>query len=214
MSTTITYVRTYLTRILLVVGLLATLISWYFAIPQVDSIANELNIWNMNIETFTLFVGLLTISARYINSIRNRDELWPYRLYAIVLIIVWIIMGMRVGVYSDFYQTAFLSTKITLHIAILGQLVFFVTSAGYRVLRIRNFRTALYSLCFIVIVVMNAPWILGPFPVADKISFWLLNNPAMAGGRALILTGGIGGVVLGVRLLLGLEKGALRATEE
>lgn len=211
---TITYVRTYLTRILLVVGLLATLISWYFAIPQVDSIANELNIWNMNIETFTLFVGLLTISARYINSIRNRDELWPYRLYAIVLIVVWVIMGMQVGVYSNFYQTAFLSTKITLHIAILGQLVFFVTSAGYRVLRIRNFRTALYSLCFIVIVVMNAPWVLGPFPVADKISFWLLNNPAMAGGRALILTGGIGGVVLGVRLLLGLEKGALRATEE
>jgi hypothetical protein len=214
MSTTITYVRTYLSRILLIVGLGATLISWYFSIPQVDSIANELNIWNMNIETFTLFVGLLTISARYINSIRNRDELWPYRLYAMILMVVWIIMGMRVGIYSNLYQTAFLSTKITLHIAILGQLVFFVTSAGYRVLRIRNFRTALYSLCFIAIVVANAPWVLGPFPVADKISFWLLNNPAMAGGRALLLTGGIGGVVLGVRLLLGLEKGSLRATEE
>ncbi len=214
MSTTITYVRTYLTRILLVVGLLATLISWYFSIPQVDSIANELNIWNMNIQTFTLFVGLITLSSRYIKSIMDRDKLWPYRLYAMILIVVWIIMGMRVGIYSELYQTAFLSTKITLHIAILGQLVFFVTSAGYRVLRIRNFRTALFSICFLVIVITNAPWMLGPFPVVDKISFWLLNNPAMAGGRALLLTGGIGGVVLGVRLLLGIEKGALRATEE
>jgi hypothetical protein len=214
MSSTLTYVRTYLARILVVVGLLATLVSWYFASPQVDAIANELNIWNMNIETFTLFVGLITISARYINSIRARDSLWPYRLYAIVLMVVWIIMGMRVGIYSDLYQTAFLSTKITLHIAILGQLVFFITSAGYRVLRIRNFRTALYTICFLLVVICNAPWMLGPFPVVDKISFWLLNNPAAGGSRALLLTGGIGGVVLGVRLLLGIEKGALRATEE
>lgn len=214
MSQTLAYVKTYLARTLVAVGLLATLLSWYFVSPQVDAIANELNIWSMNIQTFTLFVGLITISSRYINSIRNRDELWPYRLYAIVLTVVWIIMGMRIGIYSDLYQTAFLSTKITLHIAILGQLVFFVTSAGYRVLRIRNFRTALYSLCFLAMVVLNAPWMLGPFPVVDKISFWLLDSPAMAGSRALLLTGGIGGVVLGVRLLLGLEKGALRATEE
>jgi hypothetical protein len=61
---------------------------------------------------------------------------------------------------------------------------------------------------------MNSPLLLGPFPIVDKISFWLLDNPSMAGSRALMLTGGIGGVVLGIRILLGLEKGALRATEE
>ncbi len=179
-----------------------------------DVVANELNIWNMNINTFTLFVGIITIFARYGTGVKNRDRYWPYQLYAMVLIIAWIIMGMYAGLYSDLYQKAFLSTKITLHIAILGQLVFFMVSAGYRVLRIRNFRTALYAACTLSMVVFNAPWLLGPFPIVDKISFWLLDNPSMAGGRALLLTGGIGGVVLGVRLLLGLERGAMRATEE
>lgn len=214
MSATFTYVRTYLTRILIIVGLVATLASYYFASPQVDALAGELNIWNMDINTFTLFVGVITIFARYGTGVMKRDTYWPYQLYAMILIVVWTIMGMWAGLYSDLYQKAFLSTKITLHIAILGQLVFFMVSAAYRVLRARNFRTALFAACAASLVLFNAPWMLQPFPVVDKLSYWLLNNPSMAGGRALLLTGGIGGVVLGVRLLLGLEKGALRATEE
>ena len=213
MSSTVTYIRTYLSRILVIIGLLATLISWYFVSPEANAIANELTVWNMNIYTFTLFVGLITIFARYLNGVRTRAQYWPYQLYAMVLIIVWTAMGSVAGLYSDLYQTAYLSTKITLHIAILGQLVFFMVSAGYRVLRIRNFRTALFAACMVSIIVLNAPWLLGPFPAADKLSFWLLNNPAMAGQRALLLTGGVGGVILGIRLLLGLERGAMRATE-
>jgi len=214
MSATLTYVRTYLTRILIIVGMLSVLASWYLVSPQADAVANELQIWNMNITTFTLFVGLATIFARYFRSVMNRAQYWPYQLYAMILIVGWIIFGMSTGIYSDLYQTAFLSTKITLHVAILGQLVFFMISAAYRLFRMRTFRTALFALSAMVVAACNAPWLLAPFPQVDKIGYWLLNNPSMAGGRALLLTGGIGGVVLGVRLLLGLERGALRATGE
>ena len=213
MSSTIAYVRAYLSRLLIVIGLLSALITWYFVSPQIDAVANELVMWNMDIYNFTLFVGLITVLARYSSGIRTRAKQWPYQLYALILIIGWIIMGLTVGLYSDFYQTAYLSTKITLHIAILGQLVFFLVSAGYRVLRVKNFRSALFTACMVSLVALNAPWLLAPFPAADKIGFWLLNNPAMAGGRALLFTGAIGGVTLGIRLLLGLERGALRATE-
>ncbi len=214
MSATLTYFRTYLVRSLIVISMIAVLLSWYFVSPPIDSIANELQIWNMNIATFTLFVGVITIFSRYIRGVRDRIENWPYMLYGMILIIGWIIFGSSTGVYSDLYQKAFLSTKITLHIAILGQLIFFMTSAAYRLFRIRTFRTALFALSAITIVMLNSPVLLGPFPIVDKISFWLLDNPSMAGSRALMITGGIGGVVLGMRILLGLEKGALRMTEE
>lgn len=214
MSATLTYYRTYLIRALIIICMISTLASWYFVSPQLDAVANELQIWNMNIATFTLFVGVITISSRYIQGVRERAENWPYMLYGMILIVVWIIFGLTTGIYSDIYQIAFLSTKITLHIAILGQLIFFMTSAGYRLFRIRTLRTAVFAICTVAIVLLNSPLLLGPFPIVDKISFWLLDNPSMAGSRALMLTGGIGGVVLGIRILLGLEKGALRATEE
>jgi hypothetical protein len=214
MSKTLTYYRTYLVRALIIICMVVTLASWYFVSPPIDAIANELSIWNMNISTFTLFVGLATILSRYVEGIRNRSENWLLMIYGTVLIVVWVIFGTITGIYADVYQIAFLSTKITLHIAILGQLIFFMTSAAYRLFRIRTFRTALYALCTLVLVLCNSPLLLGPFPIVDKISFWLMNNPSMAGSRALMLTGGIGGAVLGIRILLGLEKGALRATEE
>jgi hypothetical protein len=194
--------------------MITTLASWYLVSPPLNAVANELQIWNMNIATFTLFVGVVTILSRYVEGVRERSENWPFMLYGIVLIVVWIIFGTITGIYADIYQVAFLSTKITLHIAILGQLIFFMTSAAYRLFRIRTPRTALYALFTVTIVLCNSPLLLGPFPIVDKISYWLLNNPSMAGSRALMLTGGIGGAVLGIRILLGLEKGALRATEE
>lgn len=213
MSSTVTYIRTYLARIILIVGFLSAVASWYFTSSQVAAVANEMTLWNMNIYNFTLFVGLITILSRYVEGIRKRAKNWPYMVYGIVLIIGWIIMGEYTGIYSDFYQNIYFSTKITLHIAILGQLVFFLVSAAYRVIRIRTPRTAVFGLSMISIVVLNAPWLMGVWPAANNVSFWLLNNPSMAGGRALLLTGGIGGVVLGLRLILGLEKGALRSTE-
>ena len=214
MSKTLTYYRTYAIRALIIICMITTLASWYLVSPPIDAVANELAIWNMNISTFTLFVGVVTILSRYVEGVRTRATNWPFMLYGIVLIVAWIIFGTITGIYANIYQVAFLSTKITLHISILGQLIFFMTSAAYRLFRIRTTRTLLYALCTVTIVLCNSPLLLGPLPIVDKISFWLLNNPSMSGSRALMLTGGIGGAVLGIRILLGLEKGALRATEE
>jgi len=213
MSSSIIYVRTYLTRILLIIGCIATLTSWYFVSPHADIVANELYNWNVNIGTFSLFVGVVTLFSRYLKDISSRKEQWEYKFLGVVLIPIWVIMGQTAGVFSDLYQKAYFNTKITLHVAILGQLMFFMISGAYRTYRIRNFRTLLFASCTLIIVVCNASWLMTPFPIADKISYWLLNNPSMAGYRAMMITGAIGAVVMGIRILLGLERGALRATE-
>jgi len=208
-----TYARTYLTRLIILVCALSGLGAMYFTSPQVSGVANELQLWNTAAATWTLFVGIITLSRRYVVSIINRRTYWPYMTYAIVLTPLWVIMGVYAGVYSDLYQTAFLSTKVTLHIAILGQLVYFLLSGSYRVLRMKSFRTALYAFFALTMVVVNSSWMLAIFPQVDKLGYWLLNNPAMAMQRTLTISGAIGGVILSMRILMGLERGSLRATE-
>ena len=212
MSKTAIYIRTYLARITIIVAALAMLASYFLISPEANIAANELQVWNSNIVTFTLFVGLLTIYFRYGRSIMNRAPKWPFHLYCMALIAIWIVFGLNYGLNSDTYQTAYLSTKITLHIAILGQLIFFASSAMYRTFRIRSLRTAVFAMLAVTMIILNAPWLSAPYPIATTISFWLLDNPSMAGARAMVLCGGIGGIILGIRILLGLERGALRAT--
>jgi len=214
MSATLTYVRINLTRILLIVSAASALATWYFVSPEVDAIFNEINIWNINITTFTLFSGLITISLRYIRGIQQRSsDVWPFQAYALILIVAWVILGQSFGMYSDTYQTAFLSTKITLHIAILGQLIYFYVSGAYRTFRVKTLRTAALALSAVLIIICNAPWIQNTFSGVGEISYWLLNNPLTGGSRAVVITGAIGAIVLGLRTLLGLEKGAMRVTE-
>lgn len=214
MSATITYIRINLTKILLLVSALSALATWYFTSSEVAAVFNEINLWNINITTFTLFTGVLTISMRYIRNIRQRtSEVWPFQAYALVLIVAWVVMGQIYGMYSDTYQTAFLSTKITLHIAILGQLIYFYVSAAYRQFRMKSVRTAAFAGSALLLIICNAPFIQNTFPTANSISYWLLNNPTTGGARAVMISGAVGAVVLGARVLLGLEKGALRVTE-
>lgn len=210
---TMTYVRTYLVRLIIIVGCLSALISWYFISPQASAAYSELAVMNTNISTFTLFVGILTVYARYSRTVKNREKYWVYQLYAMILMPLWIIMGTTAGIYSDLYQTAYLNTKITLHIAILGQIIFFMVSGGYRVFRIASLRTAVFAIGAAAICALNAPWLLGPFPQLSSVLNWLLSHPAVAPGRGITIAGAIGGTALGIRILLGLEKGALRATE-
>ena len=208
------YIRRTLVRILLIIGCVTTLISWYFVSPQADVIATELYNWNVNIGTFTLFVGIFTIYSHYIKSVQARSKYWQYRLFGMILIPLWVIMGQTVGLFSDFYQTAYYSTKITLHVAIIGQLMFFMMSGAYRTFRIRSFRAAVFAFSTLVIVVCNASWMTSAFPVADKLKGWVLDYVSTGGYRPMMITGGLGAIVMGVRLMLGLERGALRATEE
>jgi hypothetical protein len=212
MSATSTYIRTYLSRIVVIVGVVATLAGYYFKSAPISAVANELNLWNMVIGSFTLFVGLISVFARYSRSIMNRSRNWMLHAYCLAVIVVWIILGNIIGMYSTLYQTLYLSTKITLHITIIGQLIFFSVSGMYRTFRVRSLRTAVFAFFTVLIIILNMPPLITPFPIFGDLAYWLLDNPQMAGARAMVMCGGIGGVILGIRILLGVEKGALRAT--
>jgi len=212
MSATSTYIRTYLSRIVIIVCVVATLAGYYIQSPQISAVSNELNLWNMVIGSFTLFVGLVSVFARYSRSIMNRSKNWMLHAYCLAVIVVWIILGNIIGMYSTLYQTLYLSTKITLHITIIGQLVFFSVSGMYRTFRIKSLRTAVFAFFTVLVVVLNMPPLITTFPALSDLTYWLLDNPQMAGARAMVMCGGIGGVILGIRILLGIEKSTLRAT--
>lgn len=212
MSATVTYIRSYLTRIVIIVGCIAMLISYYFVSPQADTVANELRTWSSNIGSFTLFVGIVTIFMRYGRSIWNRGPNWLLHLYCLAVIVLWIPFGTYIGLYSDTYQNLYLSTKITLHVTIIGEMIFFCISAMYRTFRIRSLRTAVLSFLAMLLIVFNAPWLTTSVPKVGDIAYWLLDNPQMAAARSMVICAGIGGVILSIRILLGLERGALRVT--
>lgn len=211
MSATLEYIRTNLTRVLIAVCLLTVLISYFFIAPPVTAAFTELSKWNTNIGTFALFTGLIVIVIRFARTIINRQEDWVFCLYTLILIGAWTTFGIYYGVFSDTYIKAYYSTKIALHAASIGLLIFFNLSAIYRVFRIKNYRTAIFSIAASILVAANSPWGQNLFPGISTLGAWVMDNLQMPGSRTIVVVAAIGGIALSIRILLGLEKGALRA---
>ena len=77
-------------------------------------------------------------------------------------------------------------------------------TATLRLLTVRNVESAVMLL--VVLLVLAGQVTLGLLPLLPEIRDWILNVPAMAGVRGILLGVGLGVVLTGVRLLLGVER--------
>lgn len=211
MSRSVFQVTGYLTRILVVVCILSVLISYFFVIPQMTAVSDELLRWQTNIGTFALFTGIITIALRFGRKVKNREEDWYFGLYTLIIIAIWVLFGTYFGAFSATYIKAYYSTKVALHAASIGLLIFFNLSAMYRVFRITRLRGAILPICAAILIAANSPWGQTLFPGISNVGMWLMDNLQMPGARSIVMVAAVGGIALGIRILLGLERGALRA---
>ena len=58
----------------------------------------------------------------------------------------------------------------------------------------------------VVILVLLGQVTLGLVPVLSKLKDWILDVPAMAGVRGILLGAALGALLTGIRLLLGVER--------
>ena len=85
-------------------------------------------------------------------------------------------------------------------------LAFYIASASYRAFRFRSlFGLVLLVSALIVILGQNSLW-LSQFEFFLDLRAWLLNNVSMAAFRAITFGALIGGLILAIRIWLGMEK--------
>jgi hypothetical protein len=111
--------------------------------------------------------------------------------------------------YQWLYNYVFLPIDATMY----ASLAFFISSAAYRAFRARNLESSLLLASGVVTMLMNAPIgeiIWAAFPV---IGDWIMVVPIVATMRAIMICIVMGSVSLGLRTLLGMERGYLGREE-
>jgi uncharacterized membrane protein len=83
-------------------------------------------------------------------------------------------------------------------------LVFFVVVAAYRLMARRNMESIV--ILIVALLVLLGQVAVGLFPVLTQVKDWILDVPAMAGVRGILLGVALGAVLTGIRLLLGVER--------
>ena len=161
------------------------------------------------IAAFALILGVINVLRVHGRKISKAE---PGRLYSFVLLAAMFIVlavglpaipGRPSGPSQPAVQWIFENIQAPIQASLSGLLVFFIVTAAYRLLRARNLESAV--MLVVAVVVLLGQVTLGSLPVLPELKDWILDVPAMAGVRGIMLGVALGVVLTGVRLLLGAE---------
>ena len=165
--------------------------------------------WVAVLVGFALLVGLGNLIKVHFTRLARQESGWPYSLVLIGSALTVVALGLIGGgpgdpsvawVFQWIYQP--------LGAAIFSLLAFFLTSALFRARRMRSVEAAVLLVIALVVVIGQAPSFLAvaiPDALVD-IKDWILDYPALAAIRAILLGVAFGAVATSLRVLLGLDR--------
>jgi hypothetical protein len=201
--------RTLPAAVAITVGL-AVLAAMFTPYPLLDVISTYLIDTAVIIAAFALFLGLLNVLRVHGRRIRERQ---PRRFYSFVLIAAMLLVltlgllpipNQPSGPSQPVVRWIFENVQLPIQASLSALLVFFIVTAAYRVLRVRNAESAV--MLAVALIVLGGQVTVGLVPVLPDLKNWILAVPAMAGVRGILLGVVLGTLLTSIRLLLGVER--------
>jgi hypothetical protein len=196
--------RTLPTAFAIAVGIFVML-RIFFTIPFLDAIGEYFIETAIIIAAFALFLGVLNVLRVHSRKIREgSNRLYSFVLMLAMLIVLGVGLILPEGPSSPEVQWIFTNIQAPIQAALSALLVFFVVVAAYRLLARRNLESAV--ILIVAFLVLLGQVAVGLIPVLVEVKDWILDVPAMAGVRGILLGVALGAVMTGIRLLLGVER--------
>jgi hypothetical protein len=161
------------------------------------------------VAAFALALGMVNVLTVHLHKITHRDKGWIYSVVLLVALLGTLGIGFLSGgpasalVQENIFETLLFPLEATL----FSLLAFFVVTAIYRAFRVKSFESFWFVLFGVIVL-------LGQVPVGAVISGgwlpiikdWVLDVPALAGARGVLLGVALGTVATGLRVLLGIDR--------
>lgn len=191
-----------------VVGLIL-IVEFFFNISVLTTMTKELQSWAIILGAFALGLAAINLLRIHGKRVMERKGEWYNSFALVATLVVQTVIGISMGQTSDAYQFGFQYIMTPLGATIFALLAFYIASAGYRAFQAKTIDSGILLVTSIIVMLGSVPVgqaIWKKFPI---ISAWLLDFPNMAGQRGIIIGSALGAIALGIRVLLGIERGHL-----
>lgn len=197
------------TAVAIAVGMLI-LLALFTRVELFDTIGTRLIDTAVIIAAFALFLGVINVLRVHARKIQKGESGRVYSIVLIVAMLTVLAIGLPPsadqpsGPSQPIIEWIFVNIQAPIQASLSALLAFFVITAAYRLLLIKNLESAI--MLVVVLLVLIGQAVLGLLPVLPEIKDWLLDVPAMAGLRGILLGVALGAILTGIRLLLGVER--------
>ena len=190
------------------IGLLF-LVEYFFKIPTLTNVAKELTDWGTIVSAFAAGLAAAGLYKIHLERVAQRRKNWEMSTVLLLIMSAEIIFGVFLGLKSK--PALFLSNRILIPLSavIFSLLVFYIGSSAFRAFRLRNLEAGLLLISGFLVMLGRAPVgevIWKQFPA---IANWLVKWPNLAGNRGVLIGASIGSIAIGLRILVGIDRGHL-----
>jgi len=200
--------RLFAPAIAIAIGLVVLL--GYF-LPDYTTIA-ELRIqivhWAVILAGVAVLVGVFNLFFVHIEKIRKKQKGSVYSLLLIAALFATFILGLALGPDHSIMRSLFDAVILPVETSLMAILAVTLVYASMRLTRRRSDLMAIiFIITALIILLGTAPLPLFEIPmVGDIIHAWIVNVPAAAGARGILLGVALGTLMTGLRILFGADR--------
>jgi hypothetical protein len=195
------------TAVAILVGLLI-LIGYFVPLEPLLSIREMLLQWAVIVAAFALLVGVINLFQVHWAKVKAAQA---SSIYSFILIVALVLTLGIVGYYGPTSAPSvwiFSYIQVPVEASLMALLTIVLVYAGVRLLRRRlNVLTIVFLLTVLVVLLGTAPLLfIGEAPVLNVIRDLIVQIPAVAGARGLLLGVALGAIATGLRILMGADR--------
>lgn len=177
--------------------------------PGMDLIQEALIDWAIIIGAIALiFMGGLNVLAVHWNKVRHLQPGWVYSLFLWLGFGIMVAAGLSGGPDDELVRSILEHVQFPLQATLFSLLAFFVATAAYRAFRLKNLESLAFLLIAVIVLLGQIPgWASDDLRVTlPWVREWILTKMSLGGARGILLGVALGTIVVGVRLLIGLDR--------
>lgn len=195
-----------LPMLILVVCGLFMLLSFYFKVPALSAVETNLYSWSINTGAFAGLVGIVSLTGLHWKHVVRKDSNSFYS--AVLLLVMWSVLlyGLVATHQAPFYRKLYSALYEPVGSTTLALLAYYITSAALRAFVAKSSESAIMLVAGIVVMLGQVPIGAVIWEKIPVISEWVMSVPSTAGARGLLIASSIGGISMGLRVILGMER--------
>lgn len=159
------------------------------------------------VAAFALVLGMVNVVTVHLGNVSRQEKGWAYSVVLLVAMIITLGTGFLTGgpgstQMRQLFETVLFPLEATLY----SLLAFFVVTAAYRAFRVKSLESGLFVTFAIIVLLGQVPIAVRLWDQLPVIKDWVLEVPALAGARGILLGVALGTAATGLRVLLGIDR--------
>lgn len=203
------WMKTELPKWLTIIGGGVVLLDIFVELPVISGLASWFLRWRVFLAAFAMLLGAGNLLRVSVHKIRFKREAWQYSYVLIIALVGYMFIGIFMSPKHPAYTFIYDAAYVPIQASIFSLNAFWLATACYRAFNVRNSHAFILLVAGVLVMlgkvgVGYAMW--EGFPaVAD----WIMNVPTSAVMRSLSMCTALGMIGVGLRVILGLERGYL-----